>query len=92
MEYTISDLKKKRVVSVADGKDLGKVTDVNFLYPEGTIIGFILSDRKKFFGGEKYLLKLSCVEKIGKDAILVRAFEKTGEESLTFVQDEAEDE
>ena len=78
MDYTVSDLKKKNVVSIADGKDLGKVTDVNFSYPDGKVIGIVLSEKKKFFGGEKYLLKTSCIEKIGTDVILVREFEKMG--------------
>ena len=27
MEYNLTDLKKKKVINVADGKDLGKITE-----------------------------------------------------------------
>ena len=37
MEYNLNDLKKKRVINVADGKDLGKITDVVITYPEGKV-------------------------------------------------------
>lgn len=53
MEYNLTDLKKKKVINVADGKDLGKITDMVITYPEGKIKGIIVPGKKKrlvFFG------------------------------------------
>jgi len=74
MELTIAELKKKRVVNLTDGKDLGRVVDVSFSYPDGNVTALIISN-KKFGFGSKSLLKLCCIDKIGMDIILVRVTE-----------------
>lgn len=52
MEYNLTDLKKKKVINVADGKDLGKIADMVITYPEGKIKGIIVPGKKAacFFG------------------------------------------
>lgn len=71
MELNFSDLKKKKVVNVLDGKDLGKVNDAVFTFPDGKICAFITS-KKGLFCGDELIINLCCIEKIGDDAILVR--------------------
>lgn len=71
MELNLVQLKKKRVVNVGDGRELGRVSDISFNYPTGEVNGFIVGNKKTFFGGEKSLIKLACVVKIGKDTVLV---------------------
>lgn len=77
MEYNLNDLKKKRVINVADGKDLGKITDVVITYPEGKVKGIIVPGKKSgiFFSGE-LIINFRCVERIGDDTILVKLCER----------------
>lgn len=65
----LSDVKKKRVVNILDGRELGKICDVIFSYPEGKISDFIVS--KGIFNKEGYIVNLCCVNKVGDDAVLV---------------------
>ncbi len=71
MELNYSSLKKKKVVNLVDGKDLGKVTDLVFTFPEGRVLAFIVS-KKTILPSDEFLVNLCCVEKIGDDAVLVR--------------------
>ncbi len=76
MEYNFSDIKKKKVINILDGRDLGNVTDLIFSYPEGEITAFIVSGKKMFLKCEEYIVKLCCINKIGDDAVLVSLKEK----------------
>ena len=72
MEYNFSDLKKKKVINVADGKDLGKITDFIISYPDGKIKSIIVPGKKNaFLSGYELIIEFSCIERIGDDAILV---------------------
>ncbi len=71
MEVNFSDLKKKKVVNILDGKVLGYLSDVVFDFPEGKIKAFIASDNKALFFKEEKTICLSDVNKIGDDAVLV---------------------
>lgn len=77
MEYNLTDLKKKKVINVADGKDLGKITDMVITYPEGKIKGIIVPGKKSglFFSGE-LIINFKCIERIGEDAVLVSLCER----------------
>ena len=77
MEYNLTDLKKKKVINVADGKDLGKITDMVITYPEGKVKGIIVPGKKNglFFSGE-LIINFKCIERIGEDAVLVSLCEK----------------
>ena len=46
MEYNFSDLKKKKVINVEDGKDLGKICDFILTFPEGRIKSLIVPGKK----------------------------------------------
>ena len=68
---TFSELKKKSVVNVLDGKKLGKIKDMTFTFPEGKITAFVVGETKLFSGADDYIVNLCCVNKIGDDAVLV---------------------
>lgn len=87
MDYTISELRKKRVISVGDGKELGRVWDIVFSIPSYTVQSFIIVDKKRFFSGEKYVLKVACIEKIGEDIILVRVDGKIEQKNCDNLSD-----
>ena len=71
MEYRLSELKKKCVVNVFDGKSLGRIEDLIITYPEGKIKTIIVCEKRFPFGGEKIEMDLCCIDKIGDDNILV---------------------
>ena len=48
MEYTLSELKKKTVVNIKDGKKLGKITDIAFCYPSGKITVLTITPQSVF--------------------------------------------
>lgn len=76
MEVVFSELKQKEVISVTDGKHLGKVCNLTFTFPEGKITGFTVTGCKGFkFTKQEVFLPLKCVIKIGEDAVLVNGSE-----------------
>lgn len=73
MDYNLSELKKKNVVNVLDGKDLGKISDLVISFPEGKVVGIVVPGKRGLFGGnEQLLIGVGCIDRIGSDAILVR--------------------
>ena len=69
MKILFSELKKKDVIDLCTGKRLGKIRDVEFTFPEGRVVNFTVG------GGvcsNPTTLALCNVEKIGKDAVLVK--------------------
>lgn len=93
MEYNLTDLKKKKVINVADGKDLGKITDMVITYPDGKVKGIIVPGKKGglFFSGE-LIIGFKCIERIGEDAILVSLCEKPAIKNAAASSDEEDDE
>ncbi len=76
MELTFSEIKKRDVINITDGKCLGRVTDMKFRFPEGKIVGIIVPGKKTcFIGGLFSKSTLYIPEKnilrIGGDVILV---------------------
>ena len=77
MEYNFSDLKKKKVINVEDGQDLGKICDFILTFPEGRIKSLIVPGKKNaIFCGSELIIPFSCIERIGDDTILVRLYNK----------------
>ena len=70
MELSFSELKRKDVINTADGKRLGRVSDIVFSYPENKILGFVVPCGG-IFKKEEYFIHLKCVACIGFDVILV---------------------
>lgn len=71
MEYTFKELKKKCVINVADGKKLGKITDIKITFPQNCVKSFIAENCFSLCG-EKCEISVCDVQKIGADAILVK--------------------
>jgi len=84
MEYNYSDLKKKSVVNVLDGKNLGKIIDLIISYPSGLVTGLVVPGRKNsFFGGSELLINFKCIERIGDDTILVKLCESPSQTTVS---------
>lgn len=73
MEVTFSNLRKKDVICINTGRNLGKINDLTFDFPSGIICAFIVPSCKiPIFGqGDKTLIKLENIKRIGDDAVLV---------------------
>lgn len=72
MEFTFSQLKQKDVINLGDGKNLGRVCDLSFRFPENNILGITVTGGKGFkFTRQEVFIPIKCVEKIGEDAVLV---------------------
>ena len=77
MDYNYTDLKKKRVINVEDGKDLGKITDLIISYPDGRVKSIIVpGKRNAIFSGCELIIAFSCIERVGDDTVLVRLFKR----------------
>lgn len=77
MEQTFSDLKKKDVINLTDGKNLGRVCDITFTFPENNVCGFTVTGCKGFrFSKQEMFIPISAVTKIGEDAVLVKLDDK----------------
>lgn len=72
--YTFCELREREIVNVADGRKLGRLSDIAFCC-KGTILGLIVPGEKSFFknltGCENIFIPWECVLKIGSDVILV---------------------
>ena len=73
MEVNFSDLKQKDVINLNDGKNMGKVCDLSFTFPENNVLGFTVTGCKGFkFSKQEVFIPIKQVVKIGKDAVLVK--------------------
>ncbi len=73
MIYTFKDLKKKDVVNVIDGKNLGKINDLIIDAKCGQILKIVVSGKK--FGSlfcDNIEINFNKITKIGEDSILVK--------------------
>ena len=70
----ISDLQDKSVINVSDGKNLGRITDLE-IDKDGKIISFYAIPRrfifKIFLGNKETIFIINDIKKIGEDVILV---------------------
>ena len=81
MEYNLTDLKKKKVINVADGKDLGKITDMVITYPEGKIKGIIVPGKKS----ERTVFTMAKFTIPDGKCLVVELNEKNGGRHQSFV-------
>lgn len=74
MELSFQALKQKDVVSVTDGKNLGKVCDVTLTFPESDWLGITVTGCKgfKLTNKKELFIPVRHIVKIGQDAILVK--------------------
>ncbi len=73
MSINYSELKKKEVVNVTTGKNLGKIIDLVIERDSGKILKIVVPGKKGgFLNCENEELDFSCIVKIGDDAILYK--------------------
>lgn len=82
MIHFFSELRYKEVIDIHSGLRLGYVYDAEYDDGEGRIISLITPGRAKFFGlfgrEDDYVLPWACIERVGRDIILVSSQEKLG--------------
>ncbi|MDE7439120.1 MAG: PRC-barrel domain-containing protein [Clostridia bacterium] len=78
MELSFQTLKQKDVVSVTDGKNLGKVCDVTVSFPENNWLGITVPGCKgfKFTNKNEIFIPVNQIVKVGDDTILVKTEDK----------------
>lgn len=76
MELSFTDLKKREVVNIVDGKCYGNIIDLTLSFPKGVLTGITVPGAKrnfitKCFDNNKLYIEESKILKIGNDVILV---------------------
>lgn len=76
MELLLSELKRRDVVNIVDGRCLGRIIDIQFRFPEGVIVGIVVPGRCnrglfKIFDRNRVYIDEKNIIKIGGDVILV---------------------
>ena len=72
MEINFNDLKKKEVVDISNGKNLGKISDLIIDVESGEILKIIVPGRKGFLNCDEIIIDFNCIVKIGDDTILYK--------------------
>lgn len=72
----IYDLRSKQVISLADGRLLGNVYDVEIDVESGRLTAIVVQGEGKLLGvfgrEDEYVVKWEEIDKIGDDVILVK--------------------
>ena len=76
MELLLSELKKRDVINIVDGRCLGRIIDIQFSFPQGVIVGIVVPGRcnrgiLKLFDRSRLYIPEKNIIKIGGDVILV---------------------
>ena len=76
MELSFSDLRKREVINMVDGRSLGRVCDLSLDFPEGVLTGIFVPGRRSrglfhIFDKTKIFIPENNIVKIGGDVILV---------------------
>lgn len=71
----LSELEKKDIINIKDGKKIGKIVDVVFDVNNGYMIKFIIESssilKNIFSSSEELTIKFSQIKKMGEDVILI---------------------
>ena len=71
----LSELQKKDIVNIKDGKKIGKIIDVYFDKTSGYMIKFIIEKthfvKSLFSNTDEIVIKFSQIKKMGEDVILI---------------------
>ena len=71
----LSELQKKDIVNIKDGKKRGKIIDVYFDESSGYMIKFVIEKthfvRNIFSNTDEIVIKFSQIKKMGEDVILI---------------------
>lgn len=77
MELSFNKLKRKDIICVTDGKNLGKICDAVILYPENMLGGYFVTGSKGFkLTKQELFVPVANIVKIGEDVILVNLEEE----------------
>ena len=74
MELTYSELRQKEVINICDGRRLGRISDLVFMYPKCILTGIVVPGCHRvgiFRSAPELFISMSCITKIGEDVILV---------------------
>lgn len=75
MECRFSDLRRKEVISVADGVKIGYIDDLILDKNGAKVVAFVIFSRFFLFGifgkREDYIIPWEKIELIGEDAIII---------------------
>ena len=76
MELTYSELSKRDVINVVDGKCLGRIVDIKLVFPAGKLEGIFVPGHKgrglfRLFDRSRLYIEERKILKIGGDVILV---------------------
>lgn len=70
----ISDLQNKNIINIKDGKNIGKIVDLE-IDEKGLIINFYVLEKKNIFklflSNKETTITINDIKKIGEDVILV---------------------
>ena len=71
----LSELQKKDIVNIKDGKKIGKIIDVYFDETSGYMIKFIMEKthivKNLFSNRDEIVIKFKDIKKMGEDVILI---------------------
>ncbi len=75
MELTFSELRKRDVINIADGRCLGRVNDLKLCFPDGVLTAIGVPGKKRgifsIFDKSQVFIGVNAILKIGGDVILV---------------------
>ena len=71
----LSELQKKDIISIKDGRKVGKIVDVEFDINSGYMIHFVIEKtnfvRNIFSTTDELNIKFTQIKKLGEDVILI---------------------
>ena len=71
----LSELQRKDIINIKDGKKIGKIIDVEFDQTNGYMIKFIIEKahfiKNLFSQTEEFSIKFTQIKKMGEDVILI---------------------
>lgn len=71
----VSELQRKDIVNINDGKIVGRIIDVLIYEIDGTLDGFVIERskyiRSLFSSEEDTIIKFNQIKKLGSDVILI---------------------
>ena len=71
----LSELQRKDIINIRDGKKVGKIIDVEFDINSGYMIHFVIEKahyfRNLFTINEELTIKFTQIKKLGEDVILI---------------------
>ena len=87
MLITFQELKKKDVIDVSSGKNLGKINDLIINKSSGQIEKLVLTGKKNcFLSNDTIEIDFDCITRIGQDSILYKKCIPKKEEDIECCQ------